>query len=136
MTGSSGIELVYQSHELDSETLLDLGKVEDMAQVTLNDKPLGTVWSAPYRVTIPAGLLKKSDNLLKIEVVNTWHNRLGGDTQPKDKDARKLQWYNGLMGGRSHSAGRYTFSNRPDAGGKLHPAGLIGPVRIQRFESK
>lgn len=124
------------SAELDSETLMDLGKVEDMARVTLNGKPLGTVWSAPYRVTIPAGLLKKSDNLLKIEVVNTWHNRLVGDQQPKDKDARKLQWDNGLMGGRSYSAGRYTFSNSPDAGGKLHPAGLIGPVRIQRFESK
>ena len=123
------------SAELDSETLLDLGKVEDMARVTLNGKPLGTVWSAPYRVTIPAGLLKKSDNLLKIEVVNTWHNRLVGDTQPKDKDARKLQWDNGLMGGMSYSTGRYTFSNRPDAGGKLQPSGLIGPVRIQRFES-
>jgi hypothetical protein len=137
----SGIA-VYQTRfdsspaELDSEMLLDLGKVEDMARVTLNGKLLGTVWSAPYRVAIPAGLLKKRDNLLKIEVVNTWHNRLVGDTKPKDKGARKLKWENGLLGGKSYSAGRYTFSNKPDARGKLHPAGLLGPVRIMTSGDK
>ncbi len=119
--------------KVDSETFLDLGHVEDMARITLNGKPLGTVWSAPYRVTVPLGLLRKADNLLKIEVVNTWHNRLVGDQQPEDRDARKLQWENGLLGGRSYSAGRYTFSNRPDAKGKLHPAGLLGPVRIMTY---
>ena len=116
--------------KLDSEMILDLGDVEDMARVTLNGKSLGTVWSAPYRVTLPAGLLKKADNVFKIEVVNTWHNRLVGDQQPEDRDARKLQWEDGLLGGRSYSGGRYTFSNRPDARGNLHPAGLLGPVRI------
>ena len=116
--------------DLDSELLLDLGKVEDMARISLNGKLLGTVWSPPYRVTLPAGLLKKTDNVLNIEVVNTWHNRLIGDAQPKDKDARKLQWENGLLGGRSYSAGRYTFSNRPDAKGELLASGLLGPVEI------
>jgi len=116
--------------KVDSETFLDLGHVEDMARITLNGKTLGTVWSAPYRVAIPSGLLKKKGNQLKIEVVNTWHNRLVGDQQPEDKDARKLQWESGLLGGKSYSAGRYTFSNRPDARGNLHPAGLLGPVRI------
>ena len=81
-------------------------------------------------MTIPAGLLKQADNVLKIEVSNTWHNRLVGDQQPEDKDARKLQWESGLLGGKSYSAGRYTFSNRPDARGKLHRSGLLGPVQI------
>jgi len=115
---------------LESETFLDLGKVEDMARITLNGKTLGTVWSAPYRVAIPSGLLKAKGNRLKVEIVNTWHNRLVGDQQPKDRDARTLQWENGLLGGRSYSAGRYTFSNRPDARGDLHPSGLLGPVRV------
>ena len=137
----SGIA-VYQTRfdsnptDLDSEMLLDLGRVEDMARVTLNGKPLGTVWSAPYKMAVPAGLLKKANNLLKIEVVNTWHNRLVGDTQPKDKGARKLKWENGLLGGKSYSAGRYTFSNKPDARGKLHPAGLLGPVQIMTTGDK
>jgi hypothetical protein len=115
---------------LDGGTFLDLGKVEDVARVTLNGKLLGTVWSAPYRVTIPAGLLQKKGNQLKVEVANTWHNHLVGDAQPKDKDARTLQWQSGLLGGRTYSAGRYTFSTRSDAKGKLHPAGLLGPVRL------
>lgn len=119
---------------LNSETLLDLGNVEDMARITLNGKTLGTVWSAPYTVIIPADLLKETNNQLKIEVVNTWHNRLVGDTQPADRDARNLQWKCGLLGGKSYSAGRYTFSNKPDAGGNLHPSGLLGPVQVLQGE--
>lgn len=131
----SGIA-IYQTRfdgnpaELDSETFLDLGHVEDIARVTLNGQSLGTVWSAPYRIKLPTGVLKQTNNLLKVEVANTWHNRLVGDQQPKDKDVRNLQWENGLLGGKSFTAGRYTFSNRPDASGKLQPAGLLGPVRI------
>ena len=115
-----------------TESLLDLGRVEDMARVTLNGKELGTVWSAPFRLTIPSGLLKKKNNRLEIEVVNTWHNRLVGDKQPNDRDKRRLQWKSGLLGGRSYSTGRYTFSNRSDvrAHSPLKSAGLIGPVRI------
>jgi len=124
--------------ELDSKTLLDLGNVKDMARVTLNGKTLGTVWSEPYRMTIPAGLLKKANNQLKIEVVNTWHNRLVGDKQPKDRNARKLQWKSGLLGGKTYPAGRYTFSTgsdvRPNA--SLLPSGLLGPVRIMTSGNK
>ena len=123
-----------QVAQLGSDTFFDLGKVEDMARVTLNGQRLGTVWSAPYRVAIPAGLLKKSGNLLEIEVVNTWHNRLLGDQQPKDKDVRKLKWESGLLGGKTYSTGRYTFSNKPDTKGHPEPAGLIGPVRITTGE--
>ena len=123
-----------QLAQLGSDTFLDLGKVEDMARVTLNGQRLGTVWSAPYRVAIPAGLLKKSDNLLEVEVVNTWNNRLLGDQQPKDKDVRKLKWESGLLGAKTYSTGRYTFSNKPDTKGHTDSAGLIGPVRITNHE--
>ena len=116
--------------DLTSWTVLDLGRVEDMARITLNGKPLGTVWSAPYRVTIPAGLLKEKGNQLTVEVVNTWHNRLVGDKQPEDAGKRELQWENGLLGGKSYKTGRYTFSTKSDVKGALHPAGLLGPVRI------
>lgn len=129
-SGIASYETHFDSAGLTAKSFLDLGKVEDMARVTLNGKELGTVWSAPYRVAIPAGLLKESGNQLVIEVVNTWHNRLVGDKQPEDRDARKLHWENGLLGGKTYMAGRYTFSNRPDAKGDLHPSGLLGPVQI------
>lgn len=118
--------------DLTSCTALDLGRVEDMARVTLNGKELGTVWSSPYRVAIPLGLLKKKGNQLKVEVVNTWHNRLVGDQQPEDAGKRTMQWKSGLLGGRTYPAGRYTFTNRLDARGALHPAGLLGPVQLKQ----
>jgi len=117
------------SEELDAGVLLDLGKVEDLARVTLNGKTLGTVWSQPYRVSIPAGLLKETGNLLKVEVSNVWQNRLVGDQQPEDRDVRTLQWKNGMLEGKPYSAGRYTFLTIAFTG-ELSPAGLLGPVQI------
>ncbi len=52
---------------------IDLGEVHFTAEVFLNDKPLGTALMPPYRLTIPAGLLKK-ENQLKIVVTNTSAN--------------------------------------------------------------
>jgi len=116
--------------KLDGETFLDLGKVEDVARVTLNGKTLGTVWSEPYRVSVPAGALNETGNKLKIEVSNVWQNRLLGDWEPEDRDARTLQWKNGMLEGKSCSAGRYTFSTMTVSTGRLFPSGLLGPVQI------
>ena len=116
--------------KLDDDMFLDLGKVEDVARVTLNGKTLGTVWSEPYRVQIPAGLLKATGNQLKIELANVWQNRLQGDLEPKDQDARTLQWENGMLEGTPYKTGRYTFSTMKIHKGALSPSGLLGPVQI------
>ena len=120
--------------DLTSCTALDLGRVEDMARVFLNGKELGTVWSAPYSVAIPPGLLKSKGNQLKMEVANTWHNRLAGDQQDRDRGARRLRWENGLLGGREYPAGRHTFSTGGDvpANAALQSSGLLGPVQLKR----
>lgn len=52
---------------------LDLGKVRYTARVTLNGCSLGTVLAPPYRVEIPAGLLREK-NILSITVTNTSAN--------------------------------------------------------------
>ncbi len=68
-------------------SILDLGAVHDIAEVTLNGKSLGTVWCAPWQVTIPKGILKKGRNMLEIRVANSWANRLIGDEQePEDSE--------------------------------------------------
>ncbi|HEY1201688.1 MAG TPA: glycosyl hydrolase, partial [Niastella sp.] len=57
---------------------LDLGVVKNIAEITLNGRKLGILWTAPWRV--PArGLLKSTGNVLEIVVVNCWPNRLIGD---------------------------------------------------------
>jgi len=57
---------------------LDLGKVKNVAEVRLNGKALGVVWTAPWRVEITA-TVKPTGNRLEIDVVNLWPNRLIGD---------------------------------------------------------
>jgi hypothetical protein len=52
--------------------------VHDMADVALNGKACGVIWTAPFRVEI-GDFLVPGENLLEIRVSNTWANRLIGD---------------------------------------------------------
>lgn len=61
-----------------SRWILDLGKVEQFAEVTLNGKKLPTLWTPPFEVDI-SSCLKRGENILSIRVTNTWQNRLIGD---------------------------------------------------------
>ncbi|MEI6751758.1 MAG: glycosyl hydrolase [Paludibacter sp.] len=57
---------------------LDLGEVSKIADVTLNGKPLGITWTKPFRYDI-TDVVKNGKNELKVEVANTWSNRIVGD---------------------------------------------------------
>ena len=119
------------------KTYLDLGVVHDMARVKLNGKDLGVVWCAPWRIEV-AGAIKAGDNQLEIEVVNRWANRMIGDKQPADANARTVECPPGFLGGKKITTGRYTFSThnsyKPQA--PLLSSGLLGPVRILIREKK
>lgn len=65
---------------------LELGEVCNSAKVKLNGRELGTLIMHPYRVAIPAALLKASGNVLEIEVTNLAANRI------RDLDQRKVPW--------------------------------------------
>jgi len=91
---------------------IDLGDVKNLAEITVNGKPLGIVWHAPYRVDA-TNALKPGANEVKIKVTNAWVNRLIGDQQP---DATT----------------KYTFADvKPyKANSPLLSSGLLGPVRV------
>jgi len=57
---------------------LDLGELSKIAKVNLNGKDLGMAWTLPFRFDVTE-ILKNGDNLLTVEVANTWSNRLTGD---------------------------------------------------------
>ncbi len=115
---------------------LDLGQVEVVAHVTLNGKDCGTTWKPPHRVDITHAL-QPGRNELRVEVANTWVNRMVGDEHlPLDTDWKNfetlLAWPDWFKEGKKRPAGRYTFTSARHykADSPLPASGLLGPVRI------
>lgn len=96
---------------------LDLGEAREIAEVTINDRRVGGVWNAPYRLEIGA-FARRGKNDLSIRVANLWVNRMIGDAQP---GATKVTW---------------TASPNYTANAPLRRSGLIGPVRLFAGEAK
>jgi hypothetical protein len=94
-----------------SHLWLDLGDVKNLADITINGKPLGIVWKAPYKVDATS-VLHPGANTLMVAVTNAWVNRLIGDQQPNA----------------THYA--FTVYHPYTAESPLLPSGLLGPVRI------
>ena len=64
---------------------IDLGQVEIMAELTVNGKEAGCLWTRPYMKDI-TDLLKPGENRIKVSVTNLWPNRLIGDEFIPDPD--------------------------------------------------
>ena len=95
---------------------LDLGNMQDVAAVYINEKKIRTVWKAPYRINIE-NHVNPGINKLKIEVINLWPNRLIGDGKlPKEK---------------RHTQTNINKFYQPDAEKFLRVSGLLGPVTIR-----
>ncbi len=94
--------------------IISLGAVTAMAKVTINGIYAGGLWTTPYELDITE-FVKKGNNDLKIEVVNTWVNRLIGD-QKLPVEQRKT----------------WCPTNPFTAESQLQVSGLIGPVKISR----
>jgi hypothetical protein len=114
---------------------LDLGTVKNLANVTLNGKKLGTVWCAPWHIEIEPN---SGRNVVQIEVINLWVNRLIGDEKFDGSVAYDAgghshflpEWLNGSV---PRPEKRYTYSlfNPWKADSPLQPSGLLGPVSIR-----
>ena len=134
-----------EAYKVKKALYLDLGLVKHIAHVTLNGKDLGVIWTAPWSVQIPAGLLKSTGNNLAVEVTNVWANRLIGDEQEPDdcEWLPNMYFYNSgkylksfpdwfLKNQPRPSKGRYCFTtwNYFTKDSPLVPSGLMGPVQI------
>jgi hypothetical protein len=95
--------------------------VRNSARVRLNGQDLGTLVTAPYRLEIPAGVLK-DQNELEIEVTNLMANRIA------DLDRRGVKWQ------------KFYFVNlnyKPFSAADWQPlpSGLLGPVMLMPLKA-
>ncbi|MGA2555723.1 MAG: glycosylhydrolase-like jelly roll fold domain-containing protein, partial [Verrucomicrobiota bacterium] len=100
-----------------TQTWLDLGGVQVMAQVKLNGHDLGILWKPPFRADV-TGALRPGANTLEIRVANLWPNRMIGDAALPE--AQRFTW----------SSWEPFTKDTP-----LLKSGLLGPVTIQTAET-
>jgi len=116
---------------------LDLGRVECIAEVSLNGIYMGTWWKPPFSTDI-GRVARPGVNKLRIRVTNLWINRLIGDEQyPEDVDwngmplKRWPEWLNSR--GPRPVPERVTFTtwHHYTKDSPLVDSGLIGPVTLR-----
>ena len=116
-SGTVAYETVFECSADDSCLELDLGRVESVAKVFVNGRPVRTLWCEPYRCRLD-GFVRDGVNHLRIEVTNTWHNRVVYDLgQPEE---HRKTWI------------IYKPRYNPAPTDPFVPSGLLGPVRMVR----
>jgi hypothetical protein len=127
----SGIATYHKEFDVPSELLkddvkviLDLGNVKVLADIYVNDKNIGILWKQPFRLDI-TNFIKEGKNILKVEVANTWSNRIVGDTKvPMIEKYTKTN----IKGSEVHPGDRQEPILWKDT--PLLESGLLGPVQL------
>jgi hypothetical protein len=97
--------------------LLSVGDFESVAEVTLNERPLGRLWKPGAELDVTASL--RHENELVVRVVNVYRNRFIGD----------LAQFGEVRNLRTSSPIRdFLSADKP-----LKPSGLFGPIRVMRI---
>jgi len=96
----------------EGKVYIDLGNLQELAEVSINDKPIAISWMPPFILDI-TDYLNVGKNQITVKVTNLWPNRIIGDQfLPKEK--------------------RYTKTNveKFTKDYPLRISGLLGPVKI------
>lgn len=105
------IDFIVNQLDPDSLVMLDLGRVESLARVEVNGQAFPDLWSYPYRVEVTRAV-KPGVNHLKLQVTDTWFNRLVFDA------------------GRPENERRTWTINGPSKDAALRESGCLGPVYV------
>ena len=110
-TATYACTLKLEAPAADSRLLLDLGRVADIAEVTVNGHALPPRWAPPFRFDLTEKI-RAGANRIEVAVTNTWHNRLAHDAALRP--GKRKTW----------------TINAPAADAPRQEAGLIGPVTL------
>ena len=100
---------------------IDLGEVYDVAEILVNGKSAGILWTKPYQLNVQ-DLVKEGKNKLEVKITNLWINRLTGDIDLPD--------------GEKFCKTNVPAVTDPDTGygdltWRIQISGLLGPVNIK-----
>lgn len=119
------------------KVVLDLGRVKNFAEVSVNGHPFETLWKAPFRVDVTKAL-HEGDNDITIKVTNLWPNRLIGDEvespEPSWTGGPIRSWPDWILNGTKMPESKrvafatWKFFNKDS---KLLDSGLMGPVSFR-----
>lgn len=107
---------------------LALGELKHVAEVRVNGKDLGVLWTNPWTVDL-TGVVKPGRNQLEIDVTNTWANRLIGDAglpESKRRTKTNIGLHKGNRPKKRNIVCQGYWSTQP-----LLCSGLLGPVRLE-----
>ena len=113
---------IHSSMKKNRKIYLDLGDISKVGEVWLNDRSLGITWAEPYRFDI-TNILRDGDNILTVEISNTWSNRLAGDAVTGEKNTNTNIETTNIKG--------LNKVYVPWAEVPLIKSGLLGPVTIE-----
>ena len=143
---STNYQLSTTNYQLptDNRIVLDLGRVKNIAEVTVNGKAYPALWKPPFAVDITDAVKQGEMVELEVKVTNYWPNRLIGDARLPDDcewdDGRRSRgyplvkcWPDWLKEGRPSPTGRHAFTTCRlwSADEPLREAGLLGPVSVR-----
>lgn len=101
------------------QTFIEFDEINNMAEVKINGKQCGTIWTYPYKLNI-TDALRNGKNEIEILVTNTWANRIMGDEDfGQEKNESHKTWTNA----------RYRLPKK-----ELVKSGLTGNVKISTFK--
>ncbi|MDR1485679.1 MAG: hypothetical protein LBT09_12770, partial [Planctomycetaceae bacterium] len=106
-------EFSYKKSAADERVYLELDLVREMARVRINGKEICTLWARPFRVDVTESI-REGNNIVELEVVNHWANRIIGDAKLPESQ-RQTQ----------------TNIRRLTAKTPLVESGLIGNVKLK-----
>ena len=95
-----------------------MGDVREVAKVWINSVYVGNSWSVPFELNIDAGILRKKNNKLRIEVRNLDANRIIW------LDKNKVPWQTFFLVD-------VAYRNFDASHWESVPSGLLGPVELK-----